>query len=150
MSADMPGYCVLLPCSARRWWVVPQRCLGEIVTVATAEDQPPTRITWRGEEVPVVDFGPHDALPWREQRGGTGLVAVVLGQRNEACRYFGIAVRGPHLGVSKLVDEEIEDIPEPLPDFATAVFRMNGEVFQVPDLLALQRAIGSGENVVGG
>jgi hypothetical protein len=96
----------------------------------------------------VVDFGQLDPLPWREPRGGTGLVAVVLGQRDESCRYFGVAVRGGSLGVSKLVDEEIEDLPEAVLDYSSAAFRMHGTIYQVPDLLALQRAIGSGISVV--
>ena len=148
MTATCSGYCVLLPCSSQRLWVVPQRCLGEIVTVAAYTDQPPEEISWRGEIVPVADFGRQDSLPWRDQRGGTGLVAVMLGQRDEACSYFGVAVRGPNLGVSRLVDEEVEDIPGAPPDYASATFRMHGHVYQVPDLLALQRAIGSGEHIL--
>lgn len=145
MSEMLSGCCVLLPCSSERAWVVPQRCLGEIVTVPTNDDQPPVEICWRGVMVPVVDFGREDAVPWR---GGAGLVAVILGQRDEACQYFGVAVRGGSLAVSKLVDEAIEDLPEALLDYATAAFRMNGNIYQVPDLLALQRAIGAGEAVV--
>jgi len=147
MSATDPGYCVLLPCSSRQSWVVPQRCLGEIVTVPASGDLPPEQIIWRGETVQVVDFGPQDEAPWRDRRGNTGRVAVVLGQRDEACSYFGVALRGQNLGVSKLVDEEIEDLPEAVLEYATAAFRMNGSVYQVPDLLALQRAIGSGTRV---
>lgn len=151
MRADASACCVVLPCSAQRSWVLPQRCLGEIVTVVSGSDQPPQEISWRGEMVPVVDFGPQEVLPWRDQRGGSGLVAVVLGQRGEACQYFGVAVRGGDLGVSKLAEEEIEDIediPEGLSDYTTAAFRMNGNVYYVPDLLALQRAIASGGKVV--
>lgn len=145
MKADSPGYCVLLPCASQRWWVIPQRCLGEILTVVSSNDQPPEEVSWRGETVPVVDFGRQDTVPWRDQRGGTGLVAVVLGQRSEACKYFGVAVRGANLGVSGLVDEEIEDAPDALLDYSTAAFRMNDNIYQVPDLLAVQRAIGSGK-----
>jgi chemotaxis signal transduction protein len=148
MSASSPGFYVLLPCSAGRSWVIPQRCLGEIVTVPAAGELPPEEISWRGESVPVFDFGREDELPWRDQRGDTGLVAVVLGQRDEACSYFAVAVRGGDLGVSSLREEEIEDLPEAMLDFATAAFRMNGNIYQVPDLLALQRAIGSGVRVV--
>ena len=147
MSTGSSGYCVLIPCSSRVSWAVPQRCLGELVTVAAVDDLPPRQISWRGEIIPVVDFGREDALPWRDQRGDTGLVAIVLGQRDQACSFFGVAVRGSNLGVSSLADEEIEDIPEALPDYAAAAFRMNGNVYQVPDLLALQRAIGAGERV---
>ena len=145
MSEALAGCCVLLPCSSERSWVVPQRCLGEIVTVPSDGDQPPNRIAWRGEMVPVVDFGPLDTLPWRDHRAGTGLVAVVLGLREQGCRYFGVAVRGSTLGVSELADADMEDLPDGAQDYCTAVFRMNGTVYQVPDLLALQRAIGAGE-----
>jgi chemotaxis signal transduction protein len=147
MSTGSRSYCVLIPCSSGLSWAIPQRCLGEIVTVAAADDLPPREISWRGENIPVVDFGREDAVPWRDQRGDTGLVAIVLGQRDQACSFFGVAVRGGNLGVSSLADEEIEDTPESLLDYATAAFRMNGNVYQVPDLLALQRAIGAGERV---
>ena len=144
MSEELSGYCVLLPCSSDRCWVVPQCCLGEIVTVPTDDNQPPARVSWRGEMVPVVDFGPQDSLPWRDHRAGAGLVAVILGQQDKGCRYFGVAVRGPTLGVSRLAEEEIEDLPEAVQDYSSAAFRMNGTVYQVPDLLALQLAIGAG------
>jgi chemotaxis signal transduction protein len=104
-------------------------------------------INWRGETVPVIDLGGSDAVPWRDQRGGAGLVAVVLGRRDEACRYFGLAVRGVDLGVSELAQEHIEDLDEPLSDYATAAFRMNERTYQIPDLLALQRALASREAV---
>ena len=148
MSASSSGYCVLLPCSAGRSWAVPQRCLGEIVTVPAAGDRPPEVISWRGENIPVVDFGPQDSAPWRDQRGDTGLVAIVLGQRDHACSYFGVAIRGDALGVSSLADADIEDVPEALLDYSMAAFRMNGGVYQVPDLLALQVALGAGARVV--
>jgi chemotaxis signal transduction protein len=147
MSTPSSGYCVLLPCGKGRSWAIPQRCLGEIVTVPAAGDLPPEEVSWRGESIRVVDFGRQDAEPWRDQRGDTGLIAIVLGQRDEACSYFGVAVRGGNLGVSSLADQEIEDLPEALLDYATAAFRMNGNIYQVPDLLALQRAIGRGECV---
>jgi chemotaxis signal transduction protein len=115
--------------------------------VPATGDLPPEEISWRGESIRVVDFGRQDAEPWRDQRGDTGLIAIVLGQRDEACSYFGVAVRGGNLGVSSLADQEIEDLPEALLDYATAAFRMNGNIYQVPDLLALQRAIGRGECV---
>lgn len=148
MSNNASGCCVLLPCSSERSWAVPQRCLGEIVTVPSTDEQPPTEISWRGQVVPVIDFGSKDTLPWRDHRGGAGLVAVVLGQRNEACQYFGVAVRGGDLGVSELPEEEIEDLPGAELDFSTAAFRMNDNVYQVPDLLALQRAIGAGDAII--
>lgn len=148
MSDKPVGCCVLLPCSSERWWAVPQRCLGEIVTVPSTEEWPPAEISWRGQTVPVVDFGSKDTQPWRDHRGGAGLVAIILGRRDEACRYFGVAVRGGVLGVSSLCDDEIEDLPHSELDFSTAAFRMNDNIYQVPDLLALQRAIGDGRAVI--
>jgi hypothetical protein len=35
-------------------------------------------------------------------------------------------------------------VPDEVLDYATAAFRMSGRVYQVPDILALQRAIGAG------
>lgn len=148
MSDKAPGCCVLLPCSSERSWVVPQRCLGEIVTVPSSDEQPPAEISWRGQLVPVVDFGSTDTVPWRDHRGGAGLIAVMLGQRDEACQYFGVAVRGGALGVSDLSEDDIEDLPGPESDFITAAFRMNGDIYEVPDLLSLQRAIGAGDAVI--
>jgi chemotaxis signal transduction protein len=148
MSDNAFGCYVLLPCSSERSWVVPQRCLGEIVTVASSEEQPPAEISWRGQLVPVIDLGSGDTLPWRDHRGGTGLVAVVLGQRDETCKYFGVAVRGGALGVSDLPEDDIEDLPDSESDFVTAAFRMDGKEYQVPDLLALQRAISAGDAVI--
>jgi len=147
MSEPVTGCCVLLPGASGFSWVVPQACMGEIVTVPSAEDMPPEVISWRGETVPVMDIGGLDAGQWRDQRGGAGLVAVLLGQRDEACRYFGLAVRGVDLGVSNLAQEQIEDLDEPLSDYATAAFRMNGHNYQIPDLLALQRALASRQAV---
>ena len=60
---------------------------------------------------------------------------MLLGQRDEGCRYFGVAVRGGLLSVSTLDDDEIEDLPDAVQDYATAAFRMKGHVYQVPDLL---------------
>lgn len=148
MSDNAFRCCVLLPCSSERSWVVPQRCLGEIVTVPSSDEQPPTEIDWRGQVVPVIDFGGNDTLPWRDHRGGAGLIAVMLGQRDEQCQYFGVAVRGGALGVSDLPENDIEDLPDTGLDFTTAAFRMNGNVYHVPDLLALQRAIGAGDAVI--
>jgi chemotaxis signal transduction protein len=147
MTETVTGCCVLLPCAPEFSWVIPQACLGEIVTVPSTEELPPRVINWRGETVPVMDIGGQDAGQWRDQRGGAGLVAVLLGQRDEACRYFGLAVRGVNLGVSNLAREQIEDLDEPLSDYATAAFRMNEQTYQIPDLLALQRALASREVV---
>jgi chemotaxis signal transduction protein len=145
MTEKVTGCCVLLPGTPEFSWVVPQACLAEIVTVPSADEMPPAAISWRGETVPVMDIGGHDAGQWRDQRGGAGLVAVLLGQRDEACWYFGLAVRGVDLGVSNLSQEQIEDLDEPLSDYSAAAFRMNEHTYQIPDLLALQRALASRE-----
>jgi hypothetical protein len=141
MSDALSRMCVLLPCSASRLWAVPQCCLGEIVTVPALADQPPDEITWRGEVVPVVDFGCAGDSPWRDQRGGVGLVAIMLGRQDEPCRYWGVAVRGEGLGVSELTENTVEDLPDAVLDYASAAFRLGDIVYQVPDLLAVQRAM---------
>jgi len=148
MSERKQQDCVLLPTGSRCPWVLPQRCLGEIVTVAATGEQPPEAIDWRGQRVAVLDFGAPGAPPWRDPGGSTGLVAVVLGLRDESCDYFGIAVRGSGLGIIQLADADIEDLPgSELPEYTLAAFRLHNNEFQVPDLLAMQRAIGKGEAV---
>lgn len=144
MSDDASPMCVLLPCSSTQCWAVPQRCLGEIVTVAADDDRPPAEIDWRGQVVPVMDFSGAEEEPWRDRRSGTGLVAVMLGHRGEPCRYWGVAVRGEGLGVTALEEDEMEDLPEAALEHATAAFRMGEVVYQIPDLLALQRSVGTG------
>jgi hypothetical protein len=124
---------------------VPQRCLGEILTVTPAGEHPPEQVRWRGELLPVADFGFGGSAPWRDERSGAGLIAVVLGQRDEACPYFGVALRGSDLGVRRLEDAAIEDLPDAVEDYACAMFSLQGTVYEVPDLLALQRSLGSGE-----
>jgi chemotaxis signal transduction protein len=149
MNADVNGDCVLLPAGVGRSWVVPQCCLGEIVTVPAVDERPPQVIEWRGQQVPVANFDATGASPWRESGGSSGLVAVVLGERDERCQYFGIAVRGDGLGVIRLADADIEDLPcSDLPPYTLAAFRLQDNEYQVPDLLAVQRAIGSGELAV--
>ena len=106
-----------------------------------AEDCPPQEISWRGELIPVLDFGSGGDLPWRDSRAGSGLIAVLLGSRDENCQYLGMAVRGDGLGVASLAEDGIEDQPEEVQEYATAAFRMRGNVYQVPDILALQRAV---------
>lgn len=134
-------WCVFLPCSRTQSWAVPQNCLAEVVTVPAAGDQPPAEIEWRGEVIPVLEFGRDDGLPWRDRRSGTGLVAVVLGLQGESCRYWGVAVRGEGLGVRAIAEEEIEDLPDAALEHAIAAFRLGGVVYQVPDLPTLQRSL---------
>ena len=145
MSNALSRMCVLLPCSARRSWAVPQNCVGEIVTVPASADQPPAEISWRGEKVPVVDFGDEGDPAWCDPRGEAGLVAVILGPQDAPGNYWGVAVRGEGLGVSALTEEMIEDLPEAVLDYASAAFRLGDVVYQVPDLPALQQAVVSGD-----
>lgn len=142
MTDDAARSCVLVPFSTGRAWAIPQSCLGEIVTVATTEEQPPASLEWRGETIPVMDVADHGGAPWRDHRAGCGLIAVLLGQQGEACRYWGIAVRGEGLGIGNLSDPELEDLPEAAGEHAMAAFRLQGRVYEVPDLLSLQRAAG--------
>ena len=137
--------CIVLPCSASRHWVLPQACLGEILTLATGDESPPAEISWRGEQVPVIDFGAGGEARWRDPQTGSGLIAVLLGREGESCRFWGVAVRGTGLGVADLDGEEMEDLPDAVQDYASAAFRLQENVYQVPDLLAIQRAIGAGE-----
>ena len=141
MSDKQSRWCVLIPCSSEQTWAVPQSCLAEIVTLKTEQERPPAKIRWRGVDVPVIDLGAAGETPWLEGRTGTGLVAVVLGLKGGDCDYWGVAIRGHGLGIRDLVDAEIEDLPDELPEHASAAFRMQGVVYQVPDLPALQQTI---------
>ena len=147
MGDEVLANCVVLPCSEERSWVVPQCCLGEIVTVPADSEIPPEDLCWRGEVIPVVDFGREGGLPWRDQRTGAGLVAVMLGQRDQACQYFAVALRGSGLAVSEMADDEVEDLAAPSLDYTIAAFRVQDNEYQVPDLLALQRALDNGDLV---
>jgi hypothetical protein len=144
MSELSSAWCVLLPCSDDQVWAVPRGCLGEIVTVPADEGPPPQEINWRGEVVPVIDFGGEDEPGWRDPRGGTGLIAVFLGLAGEACPYWGVAVRGEGLGVSSMLESDIEDLPDAVLEHTIAAFRMQDTVYQVPDLPALQRELAAG------
>lgn len=141
MSDKQSRWCVLIPCSSEQTWAVPQSCLAEIVTLQTDDEQPPASIRWRGVDVPVKDLGASGEAPWLEARTGTGLVAVVLGLKGGACDYWGVAVRGQGLGVRDIAEEEVEDWSGELPEHASAAFQMQGVVYQVPDLPALQQTI---------
>lgn len=149
MSEQAAYPCIVLPCSASRLWVLPQACLGEIVTVATTDELPPGEISWRGETVPVVDFGAGDDASWRDTLTGCGLIAILLGRDGENCRFWGVALRGAGLGVAMLGEGEIEDVPEAVQEYACAAFRLQEIIYQVPDLLAIQRAIGQGVLITG-
>jgi len=141
MTEDTKRWCVLIPCSSTETWAVPQNCLGEIITVQAASDEPPGEVNWRGHAVPVLDFGGANDTAWRDASRGTGLVVVFLGLKGEACAYWGIAVRGGGLRVVDLAAEEIDDRPEQVVEHATAAFDFKGVLCQVPDLDRFQKQI---------
>jgi len=147
MSDNTKRWCVLLPCSSTETWAVPQNCLGEIVTLHTDTALPPDEITWRGRTVPVLDFGSDDGSLWREPRRGAGLVAIFLGLKGEGCEYWGVALRGQGLRVVSLSPEEVEDAPEQVQRHATAAFKFNGVLCQVPDLDSFQKKIAVSQQV---
>lgn len=139
MSESAKRWCVLIPCSSTETWAVPQNCLGEILTVHTDDEQPPEKVAWRGETVPVLDFGHEIGPQWRDPGRGTGLVAVFLGLKGEDCSYWGVAVRGDGLRVLDLAAEEVEDVPDQVGEHATAAFSFKGVLCQVPDLDGFQK-----------
>jgi hypothetical protein len=141
MTENAKMWCVLIPCSGTEIWAVPQKCLGEIVTVPAESDQPPRELTWRGHAVPVVDLGGGDGPAWRDASRGAGLVAIFLGLKGEGCAYWGVAVRGGGLRVVDLAAEDIDDLPEQAGEHATAAFDFRGVLCQVPDLDEFQKQI---------
>ena len=86
-------------------------------------------------------FGHDDGVPWRERVGGTGLVAVFLGLEGENCKYWGMAVRGTDLAVKQLLPDQVDDAPDEVVEHASAAFTLDGIIYQVPDLVALQRRV---------
>jgi len=147
MSDDSSRWCVLIPCSKTESWAVPQNCLAEIVTLPATSEQPPEEILWRDQAVPVLDFGYDDGSRWREQRGGSGLLAVFLGLEGEGCDYWAVAVRGEGLAVTALAPDDIEDAPDAVLEHSTGAFSLQGHVYQVPDLAALQKKIAASQEV---
>lgn len=141
MEEDSGQWCILLPCSQQERWAVPQNTLAEIVTVNGEQDQPPEAVTWRGESVPVLDLGNDDDSHWRESAGGTGLVAVFLGLEGERCKYWGVVLRGEGLAVKRVASSGITDAPEEAAAHASAAFKLEDKIYQVPDLAALQQQI---------
>jgi len=141
MTEDAKRWCVLIPCSRSETWVVPQKCLGEIVTVHAETDRPPTEVSWRGLAVPVMDFGGEDGSTWRDASRGTGLVAIFLGLKGEDCAYWGIAVRGEGIRAFDLAAEELDDAPGQVLEHASAAFNFKGVLCQVPDLESFQKQV---------
>ena len=143
MTDDTSHWCALLPCSGELSLAVPQNCLAEIVTMHTTRERPPEKIRWRGQSVPVIDFAPEQA-GWREEQSGTGLLAIFCGLQGEGCDYWAVAVRGQGLAVKDIGAEEIEDVPEEVLELGSAAFKLDGTIYQVPDLTALQQKITAG------
>jgi len=141
MVDETKRWCVVIPCSSSETWVVPQNSLGEILTVHTESDRPPAEVTWRGHTVPVRDFGSADGSTWRDAGRGTGLIAIFLGLKGEACAYWGIAVRGEGLRAVDLAAEEIDDAPGQVLEHASSAFNFRGVLCQVPDLEGFQKQI---------
>ena len=126
MSEESATNCVLLPVSGDESWAVPQNCLAEILTVSATSDTPPETVSWRGREVPVLDFGSGEDTRWWEERVGTGLVAIFLGLAGEGCEYWGVALRGTGLAVTSLTADKVHDAPERVSEHASAAFESQG------------------------
>jgi len=140
MSDEALRSCVLIPCSQSESWAVPQICLAEILTLQTAAETPPEEVEWRGRTVPVIDMGREDGTSWQEHRG-VGLVAIFLGLEGEGCDYWGVAVRGEGLAIEKISPEEVSDASDDVLPHASAAFRLNDVLYQVPDLDSFQKKI---------
>ncbi len=138
MSEKKQRMCVLLPCASNRRWAVPQNCLAEIMTLAAKDETVPTEVQWRGETIPVMDFGAQGKLPFRDVQNGTGLVAIILGVRGAGCEYWGLALRGSGLTVRHIDESECQDKPDAIQEYSLAAFELDGQTYQVPDLPALQ------------
>ena len=145
----MPGddnMCVLLACAGGDHWALPQNCLAEILTLAAVEAQPPQEASWRGRMIPVIVAGGEQARAddWRDEHSGTGLVAVIPGLRGMGCEYWAVAILGDGLRLCAIGESGFADAPEAATDYATAAFRLDGVVYQVPDLKRLQSGISAG------
>ncbi len=139
MSDNDDRMCVLLPIGSRQHWAVPQACLAEILTLQSEGSQPPAQVTWRGQEIPVLDPEAEGDAPWLDASTGAGLLAVVLGEAGKGCDYWAVALRGRGLSVRQLVAEDCEDRPADALEHALAAFLLDETLYQVPDLPALQQ-----------
>lgn len=141
MSQESTTSCVLIPISSAENWAVPQNCLAEILTVNADAETPPESVSWRGREIPVLDFGAQGDARWNQERIGTGLVAVFLGLAGEGCEYWGVALRGEGLAIARLDSEQVTEAPDSVVEHASAAFRFQECVYQVPDLDGLQKKL---------
>ena len=138
MSEQKQRMCVLLPCASNRHWAVPQNCLAEILTLPASDNNVPAQVRWRGVDIPVIDLADGSDLSWRDENKGTGLIAVILGVRGAGPDYWGVALRGEGLSVRQLDADECDDRADAMQEYALAAFELDGQVYQVPDLPALQ------------
>ena len=138
MSEQKQRMCVLLPCASNRHWAVPQNCLAEILTLPASDNNVPAQVRWRGVDIPVIDIADGSDLSWRDENKGTGLIAVILGVRGAGPDYWGGALRGAGLWVRQLDADECDDRADAMQEYALAAFELDGQVYQVPDLPALQ------------
>lgn len=142
MNTTTPIWCALLPCSHEQRWAVPQRCLGEVVSIPNADTNPPEYIEWRSQTVPVLDLDPENGPRWKNERTGIGIVAVILGLPGEGPSYWGLALRGEKLGIEDLARADITDAPDQVAKNASAAFMLDEILYQVPDLPRWQQQIG--------
>ena len=148
MNETASRWCVLLPCSKKEVWAVPQNCLAEIVTLSAESEDPPEQFDWRGQSVPILDLDEAHDSPWKDGRAGTGLVAVMLGLKGSSWEYCGVALRGQGLAMKDLARESIEDVPDLALECSASAFRMGGEIYQVPKLQELHSRTQSGRATV--
>ncbi|MEH6580637.1 MAG: chemotaxis protein CheW [Halioglobus sp.] len=142
MSNNDSQWCVFLPCSKEEIWAIPQKCLAEIVTLQEVGEVPPEVISWRGQDVPVLDIDEKGEAHWRDLRGETGRIAVILGLKGEGYDYWAVALRGDGLSVRNISTEQILDLPDGKLERSTAAFELQNVVYQVPDLQELQKQAG--------
>ncbi len=136
MGQTSERMCVLLPLGRELRWAVPQNSLAELVTLSGHTELPPS-IDWRDQRVPVLDFARAGDPPWLNQHSQTGLVAVFLGLRGQSPEYWAVALRGEGVGVRSLDFAGCTEVASDA-EFLLAAFETGGELYQLPDLPALQ------------
>lgn len=139
MTDENERMCVLLPVGEEQRWAVPQTCVAEIMTLQAGAGDPPEAVCWRGVDIPVLDPGRATAQPWQDPRSGSGLLAVILGVAGQDCDYWAVALRGDGLAIRRIADGDCEDQPQARDETALAAFSLDGSLYQVPDLPALQQ-----------
>lgn len=121
------------------------------MTVLEPAEGPPVSIQWRGQSVPVLDYGRHGVADWKDPRVGTGLIAVMLGLEGSDYPCWGLALRNPQaLTVACLEEDDIEDARESDESSTCTTFSYRGGAYEVPDLENIQRAMARGDLLDGG